>query len=33
MEDDNNDLEIVSDQMSTRDAFFSLMAIKMMNLS
>ena len=33
MEDDNNDLEIVSAQMSTRDAFFSLMAIKMMNLS
>ena len=33
MEDENNDLEMVSDQMSTRDAFFSLMAIKMMNLS
>ena len=33
MTDENTDLEMLSDEMSTRDAFFSLMAIKMMNLS
>ena len=37
MEDDNTDLnnsmEMPSASMTTRDAFFSLMAIKMLNLS
>lgn len=33
MADHTQDLELKSDQMNTRDAFFSLMAIKMMNLS
>lgn len=32
-QDLNQSMEVPSDSMSTRDAFFSLMAIKMLNLS